>query len=76
MAAADPATWPLKTTLQGIPAVYFNSSADGVNDRLEAANTAFPFSQIYGSSDWSLEVWAWQDGYYAENALFQVSFQV
>lgn len=56
-----------------VGAVVFNPLADGVADRMEAAAAAFPFSSLYGQSDYSVELWVYHDGYEVsgENVVYQ-----
>ena len=50
----------------GVPAVVFNVTTDGIADRLYANQTAFPhFDSFFGASDWSVEFWAYNDGWMA-----------
>ena len=58
----------------GVPAVSFDPALDSAADFLEAGVASFPTSSIYGTSDWSVELWVmhsgWQSGA-GENAVFQ-----
>lgn len=63
---------PSKAAVNGLEAVLFDGAGSpGALPRLTATAAAFPATAFYGSSAWSVEVWAYQATYYPENALLQ-----
>jgi len=48
-------TFPRKTTIGGVPAVLFNSTATGASNAVTSSFSYFPASSFYGATDWSVE---------------------